>query len=516
MNELTRRSLIGTAGLATAVGAVSLLGAPDALAAPAAAPARGRSRQRPHYHFSVPDNWKNDPQRPVWIDGEYHYYYLYNADYLAGGGGTAWRRATTTDHVSFRDRGIAIPKHTNANEDVWSGSLVIDDRNTAGYGAGAVIALVTQAPRGVQAQYLWVSTDGGATFKPGSLTPALANPGVRDFRDPKVIWDEQRSRWAMALAEGHKIGFYTSVDLKSWQYAGGFVRDDLGLLECPDLFEMTADDGTSHWVLGVSANGKGRGLPATYAYWVGTFDGSNFAANHAEPEWLDRGFDFYGAATYEERDAHGRIDPSIRHIIGWANFWDYPHNTPTLATDQYNGDDMIVRDIRLLSADGTYYLVSSPTAALSQYARKTHRFGDVHLAGTHDLDVRALAYELTCEAEWDPSKPPGNIGFEVCRAQGGGRHVAAGIYMPGPFTYVNRRPTINPTAGESQMKFDPSVGSVSLRILVDRTSVEFFVGDGRVVHSHRVFPLEVDDRIRAYSHDGSATFRDLTITELRV
>ncbi|MDQ0865018.1 hypothetical protein [Arthrobacter globiformis] len=41
---------------------------------------------RPTYHFSVPDNWKNDPPRPIYIDGEYHYYYLYNADYLRGGG----------------------------------------------------------------------------------------------------------------------------------------------------------------------------------------------------------------------------------------------------------------------------------------------------------------------------------------------------------------------------------------------------------------------------------------------
>ena len=32
---------------------------------------------RPAFHFSVPDNWKNDPQRPIYIDGEYHYYYLY-------------------------------------------------------------------------------------------------------------------------------------------------------------------------------------------------------------------------------------------------------------------------------------------------------------------------------------------------------------------------------------------------------------------------------------------------------
>jgi levanbiose-producing levanase len=52
---------------------------------------------RPVYHVSVPDNWKNDPQRPIYLDGEYHYYYLYNADYIDGGGaprGVARRPAT--------------------------------------------------------------------------------------------------------------------------------------------------------------------------------------------------------------------------------------------------------------------------------------------------------------------------------------------------------------------------------------------------------------------------------------
>src|SRR6478752_9432365 len=64
--------------------------------APAKPPFKGPTRMRPTYHFSVPDNWKNDPQRPIFIDGEYHYYYLYNADYLQGGGGTSWRDRKST------------------------------------------------------------------------------------------------------------------------------------------------------------------------------------------------------------------------------------------------------------------------------------------------------------------------------------------------------------------------------------------------------------------------------------
>lgn len=519
-----RTMLIGGAGVAATLGglagaAVARAGSGETNGAPGTAsdPASGGHSYRPSFHFSVPDNWKNDPQRPVYVDGEYLYYYLYNSDYLEGGHGTSWRLVTTRDHVKFEDHGVAIEKFTNDNGDCWSGSVVVDHDDTAGYGAGALIALVTQAPETGQAQYLWYSTDKGRTFTPGPQEPVLPNPGRHDFRDPKVIWDESRGRWFMANAEGDRLGFYASANLRDWEEVGEFNRDDLGLLECPDLFQMTADDGSAHWVLGVSANGKARDLPATYAYWTGDFDGAAFVPDAEEPEWLDRGFDFYGAVTYEGRDGDGRPDPALRHAIGWANFWDYPHNSPSLVTDGYNGDDMIVRDLRLVRADGRYVLASQPTAALSAYATTEHALGNVRLSGTKDLDIRARAYELTCTLSWNPAKAPGNVGFELCRAPGGGRHVAAGAYFGGGFTYVNRRPTFNPgNGGESQVPFDAAAKELEVRVLVDHASVEFFVGDGNVVHSHRAFPLAGDDGIRLFVHDGEAVYRDLTIRELSV
>ena len=116
---------------------------------------------------------------------------------------------------------------------------------------------------------------------------------------------------------------------------------------------------------------------------------------------------------------------------------------------------------------------------------------------------------------WDPASPPANVGLEVCRAEDGGRHVAAGVFLRGPFAYLNRRPTINPTGGETQTPIDPSAGRLTIRILVDLSSVEMFIGDGRVVHSHRVFPLKGDNAIRLYAHEGAAIFRDLAIHEIK-
>ncbi|NUP36237.1 MAG: glycoside hydrolase family 32 protein, partial [Streptomyces sp.] len=467
----------------------------------------------------VPDAWKNDPQRPVWIDGEYHYYYLYNADYPAGPVGTAWRLATSTDLVSFTDRGVAVPKDTTPNGDVWSGSAVVDTDNTAGFGAGAVIVIATMSPGGGtdhQEQFLYYSTDGGRTFTNHGTDPVLPNPGVTDFRDPKVIRDEDHDRWVMALAEGTKVGFYHSADLKSWTYAGGFVKDGIGTLECPDLFRITAEDGTVKWVLGVSANGKGSGLPNTYAYWTGAFDGSAFTADAADPKWLDHGWDWYGAVTFEKRDTNGTLDPGARHAIGWLNNWDYANTAPTIDCDGFNGTDSIVRELSLKrDSAGTYYLASRPVGALDAYVSRTVNLGDVTVDGTKVLDYTGISYEITTEITWSQLT---GAGLQLRRSPDGGRHIDAGIYND--YAFLNRRNTVNPDASgkwqESHTPFSHSAGTVKLRILVDRTSVEMYMDDGRYVHSSEVFPYLVDTGVALFTIDGTAVFRNTVIREFTV
>lgn len=513
MPAMTRRALL--AGSAAGASAALLPTASPAAAKPRKAAAACAS-YRAEYHFTVPDQWKNDPQRPVWIDGEYHYYYLYNPDYFTGGttAGTAWRLATTTDLVTFRDRGIAVPKDTTPNGDVWSGSAVVDTENTAGFGAGAVIVVVTMAPDEVtQAQYLYYSTDGGRTFRNHGTGPVLPNPGVRDFRDPKVIRDEERGRWVMTLAENDKVGFYHSADLKSWTYASGFVKGGIGVLECPDLFRITADDGTVKWVLGVSANGKGAGLPNTYAYWTGSFDGTAFTADAEDPQWLDHGWDWYAAVTFERHRGDGSVDPSVRYAMGWLNNWDYANITPTIDCDGFNGTDSIVRQITLKrSPSGAYYLASQPVAALDDHVSRTVHLGDLEVSGTRVLDHRGTAYEVTCEITWDQLT---GAGLQLRRSPDGSRHVDAGIY--GDYAFLNRRPTMNPDASgrwqESRSPFDPAARSVRLRILVDRTSVEMFVDDGRYTHSSEVFPYLIDTGLALFTIDGTAVFRDVVIRE---
>lgn len=469
---------------------------------------------RAAYHFTSPDHWKNDPQKPVYFKGAYHYYYLYNGDY-PDGNGTEWRHATSTDLVNWEDQGVAIPKYTNENGDPWSGSVVVDENDTAGFGHNAFIAVVTQPSKngGQQEQFLWYSTDEGKTFTSYSEEPVLPNPGTKDFRDPKIIWDDQHDKWVMAMAEGTKIGFYESDNLKDWQYTSGFSTESIGLVECPDLFFMRADDGTVKWVLGVSANGKAAGKPNTYAYWSGDFDGKEFFPDQSEPEWLDYGFDWYGGVTFEDGAEQDKLQK--RYALAWMNNWDYAHETPTME-ENFNGMDSVVREIQLKHDDRSqYYLASQPVAALDKSVHSTDSYEEIKVNGSETLETTGDSYKLETDITWSEAK---NIGFRLRESADQERHVDVGILSEAGYSYVNRSFTGQPDQTghslESRAPFDTSNKKVHVNILVDKTSVEVFVGDGKVVHSSLVFPELEDQGITLFSEGGTSIFSNVKIQHI--
>ncbi|MDN4526460.1 glycoside hydrolase family 32 protein [Fictibacillus fluitans] len=470
---------------------------------------------RAAYHFTAPDHWKNDPQRPIYADGKYHYYYLYNKDYPKGNG-TEWRHAASEDLVHWKDEGVAIPKYTNENGDPWSGSVVIDKENTAGFGKNAWIAVLTQPSKdgGKQEQFLWYSRDNGITFKSYSDKPVLANPGTKDFRDPKIIRDEQHDKWVMTMAEGNKIGFYESNNLKDWKYTSSFSTDNLGVLECPDLYMMRADDGTMKWMLGFSANGSAIGEPNTYAYWTGSFDGSTFTPDQEKPQWLDHGFDWYGGVTFKNGAANDPYEK--RYAFAWMNNWAYPHNTPTVK-EGFNGMDSVTRKIELKTGDdSSYYLASEPVKALEQLKGKTKTYDEIEVDGTKTLDVKADVYQLETDISWDEAK---NIGVKLRESHDKKHHIDVGINAADQYSYVNRSFTDHPDKEnkftESKAPFDGEKKKVHLKILVDKTSIEVFVDDGKTVHSNLVYPRFEDEGISLFSDGGKSTFHNIKISHLK-
>ena len=290
-----------SAPAATVIAATMLLGG-VALPAMGAEIEPGDEQYRPLIHFSPEKNWMNDPNGMVYVDGQYHLFYQHNPAGTTWGN-MSWGHATSPDLLHWQEQPLAIPQTFNdageSIEDIFSGSIVVDENNSAGLGpAGSspLVAIYTSAytaqhPQfaGLQAQSLAYSLDKGQTWTKYHGNPVL-NRNSSNFRDPKVFWYDgpAGAYWVMAAVEAtdHKVVLYKSTDLKAWEHLSDFgpANATSGIWECPDLFELPVDGdpGNTKWVMVVNLNPGHVNGGSGGQYFVGEFDGVTFSSESTD------------------------------------------------------------------------------------------------------------------------------------------------------------------------------------------------------------------------------------------
>ena len=255
-----------------------------------AAPPAGTSYQelyRPQFHFTPAKNWMNDPNGLVYYKGEYHLFYQHNP-FGNTWGHMSWGHAVSRDLVHWEHLPVAIPEE--GDEAIFSGSAVVDHRNTTGFGTRrnpAMVAIYTSAYPDDQEQSLAYSTDRGRTWTKYEGNPVLDDPD-REFRDPKVFWYEPADEWRMVVVKAvqRKVAIYRSDDLKEWEHLSDFGPANAvgGVWECPDLFPLPIDGKRKRqkWVMIVSLNPGAIAGGSGTQYFVGDFDGTTFTADNVQ------------------------------------------------------------------------------------------------------------------------------------------------------------------------------------------------------------------------------------------
>ena len=265
---------------------------------------------RPQFHFSVKQGWSNDVDAGIYYQGEYHLFYDFNPFGLIGGPNTTWGHAVSKDMIHWKELDPAI--YPTLEGKIYSGSVVMDWKNTSGFGKEGVPPMVAiyTLTGDAYAQCLSYSLDGARTFTRYEKNPVVENV-VHGNRDPKVFWDASLGKWVMAFFLGIPsdpgpdrkprwtsiIKFMNSDDLKTWTPRGDAASDP----ECPDLFPLGLDGDDQHpkWVLEAADGG----------YQVGSFDGGNFIPETPKlPSRFNAGF-YYAAQTFNElpKGDHRRI-----------------------------------------------------------------------------------------------------------------------------------------------------------------------------------------------------------------
>ncbi|MEP2346204.1 MAG: glycoside hydrolase family 32 protein, partial [Algoriphagus sp.] len=368
---------------------------------------------------------------------------------------------------------------------IFSGSAVFDAENSSGLGSPdnpPMVAIFTHhnaeeantSSLTYQYQSLAFSLDKGRTWEKYEGNPVLPNPGIRDFRDPKVSQitkaDGTKS-WLMTLAVLVHINFYSSSDLKSWTLMGEFGKNvgaHGGVWECPDLLPFKTPAGEDKWVLLVSINPGGPQKGSATQYFIGDFENGQFTPDDTMIRWLDYGPDNYAGVTWSNLPA----EQNRTLFVGWMSNWLYGNVVPTEA---WRSAMTVPRELSLFDVDGTLLLKSAPAKELESLR-----------AAEYDLNqqISALpseATELIAEVNSDT--------FTLTLANELGEKVV--ISKENGLVSIDRR-----NAGKSDFNSDfaaihsapMSWEANEIRLFLDASSVELFVNNGELVMTSILFP----------------------------
>jgi levanase/fructan beta-fructosidase len=490
-------------------------------------------RFRPERHYAARRNWLNDPNGLVYANGLYHLFYQYNP-YGNGWGHMSWGHATSPDLVTWEEHPVAIA--CDDQEMIYSGSAVIDIRNTSGFGTTdkpAMVAVYTSAYTeasplaGKQAQSLAYSLDEGISWTKYSANPVL-DRGSANFRDPKVFWYEgpAGSYWVMAAVEAvdRTVVLYRSSDLKSWQYLSAFGPANAtgGDWECPDLFELPVDGDPSQtkWVLVVNLNPGGIAGGSAAQYFLGQFDGVTFVSgttltdglqtdDSRMPEygWLDWGRDYYAAVSFNN------VPGGRRLMIGWMNNWQYAARTPTTG---WRSAMSLAREVRLATRGGRTVLLQEAVEPPEAAGPNVLSLGRQPLkAGTTWLPAEVSGPVLRIDADFEPGEA-GEIGL-LLRAGEKERTVLS--YDCGTGTLrVDRRQSgcvgfdsTFPSVESAAVPLDQ--GRLRLSVYLDRSSVEVFAQEGLVTITDQVFPDKDSLGLAIFASREGTTLTALSISD---
>lgn len=497
---------------------------------------------RPGFHFAPPQGWINDPNGLVYHDGIYHLFFQYNPHEPVWSD-IQWGHATSEDLFNWTYHGVKIPFDDENNIAKFSGAGTVDEENTAGFGEDALILSYTGAhfDEPIQDQRIAYSINNGNTVETYDENPVIDTDDP-EFRDPNVFWYEPDGQWIMAVSrveggddDGEErpagIEFYSSEDHIDWTYESTFTIDEyeeavagidsdngvyddvVDIWECPDLFELPVE-GTDEtkWVLTTSVM-DGEDNPRD-DHLIGEFDGHEFTMDTREI--ADYGYDYYAAISWDNEPADRRIQ------VGWAAHWPYMELIPETG---WRGIMSVPREITLVQGADGVELRERPVEELKHLRQE--KLADLSkemvTPGRDPLeDTNADGRSIEILATIDPLGADA-VGLRVREGENDRTVItyhtdeervefdrldssvdgpADGFYDPGQEDV---------TTMPLKMRAD---GTIQLRVLVDRSSVEIFGNDGRRVTTNQMFPDWNSTGISLFAERGGARIEEMIVYDL--
>lgn len=402
-----------------------------------------KETNRPQIHYTQRRGWNNDPNGLIYYEGEYHLFYQHNP-YERDWGNMHWGHAVSKDLIHWEELPIAL--FPDEHGTMFSGSAVIDYKNTAGFNKGnipAMVAVYTADSPEKQVQCIAYSLDKGRTWTKYDGNPVVdskAKWNSHDTRDPKVFWYEPTGKWVMVLNErdGHSI--YNSDDLKHWTFESHIT----GFWECPELFKLPVD--------GVTGNKKWVMYGASGTYMIGSFDGRTFVPESGK-YYYSTGT-IYAAQTFTNiPSGDGR-----RIQIGWGRI-----SHPGMP---FNGTMLLPTVLSLRTTKDGIRLFSEPIKELEALQIAKGQWKDLSAEKAGEL--------------LQPYNHTGSLRIRTTLSLSHATNAGLSLYGQNLLDYDMNFNKVN---GVFYSPEDMTSMEISVDIILDRTSVEVFVDGGAYSYS---------------------------------
>jgi len=228
-------------------------------------------------------------------------------------------------------------------------------------------------------------------------------------------------------------------------------------------------------------------------------------------DWLDYGRDYYAAVSFANMAQDKRI------MLGWMNNWDYANSIPT---SPWRSAMSLPREVGLTETAEGPRLVQKPVkqvddlAGKPAYQEKTARS---IAPGTTALPQAAAGQVQRIDLTFSPGTAS-RAGISVLGD--GTTSTVIGYDATTGEVYVDRSNSGNTafhplfTSVDAAPVLPDANGNITLRIYVDRSSVEVFAQNGRRTITDQVFPADGAGEVAVFADGGTAILKSVTVTPL--
>lgn len=451
---------------------------------------------RPAFHFSTPVGWLNDPNGFSDYKGEHHLFFQYHP-YGTYWGSMHWGHAKTKDFIKWEYLPAALAPDCNYdNFGVFSGSAFEDGKEQV-LVYTAVEEKTTDSGGKEIRQTQCIATGNGTDYEKHEKNPVVTSDMLpegssrEDFRDPKVWKEDDKYYMVVGSRSGDgsgQIALFYADKIDNWQFAGILDKSEnkVGKMwECPDFFALCKKQILIVSPQEMEAEGLEFHAGNNALFIIGSYEKEKINFTREKIQSADYGFDFYAPQTMLLED--GR-----RIIIGWMQSWDnklYPEDS------LWSGMMTVPRE--LFFRNGRVCQI--PVRELENYRRNKVIYKDICVQKKTELkeiNGRILDMELVLKGNEYAS-------FRL-KLAADEKHYSEIIYDRKneilTFDRTHSGLTKDATTARS-MRVESKNNELSLRILLDRFSVEIFVNGGEQAMTSLVFTPEAANEISFESKD---------------